>query len=132
MLSVSTTEGQICQKTATLGSGPYNKPIDHQVLDCLVGGESMVFDKSVASLLLTKVWPGCQAYPVTFFQGRLCDRNLPGCYRLIFQDRVKVMEMLGLNGTRRGGRMFLDDSLDYAAAQLGFLQVSFPFRCFLA
>lgn len=114
MLSVSSKEEGCYRTTAILRSGSYKQRKDHQTVDCLIGDRSIFLENSVASRLTTSK-PEAQSHSVTFQDHRVSGENRPGCYRLVFPEKRKVFNMLGLDGTRRMGLMFLDGPLDYSA-----------------
>ena len=93
--------------------GSFKQKEDHQVVECLIGGTSIILDKHVASLL-TDSNTG-RPFLTIFQRHRLFGEDRPGCYRLIFLDKGIVFDLLSLDGKRRMGVGYLEKSLNYSA-----------------
>jgi len=113
MLSISSTAEYCYQTIAILRSGSYKQKEDHQVVDCLIGNQSIVLDKDIASRIVTgKLW--IRSCPITFHPRLVPGGNDGQYYRLLFPNNRKAFDMLGLDAMRRTGVMFLDGPLDYS------------------
>ncbi len=109
ILSVPSRNEQFHPTTAIL----YQQNEDDQVVDCLIGDQSIFLEKRVTSLLTTAS-PVGQPTDVYLRHRHVSSEEYPGCSRLEFPDKGQVFSVLGHGRRRRTGVMFSDEQLDYS------------------